>query len=100
MATLNRRPVRKSLPLSPRDLRDIEMLRGSYAHRSALSDLSTESVDESSSEAVVLHAIWEAGMNAVREAVEEGEYARMAEDYDMSARKAVARRRRPAWADE
>lgn len=94
------RATRKSVPLTPRDLRDLSVLRGDAAHRSALSELASATVTEGSSEAFVLHAVWEAGVRAVRERVEEEGYAQMAADLDSAARKASARRRRPAWTDE
>ena len=92
--------VRKSLPLTLRDLRDIAKLRESEAHRAALSRLADHLVTESSSEAAVLHAIVEAGIKAVTEEVEAKGYAQMAADLDAATRRAAARRRRPAWADE
>lgn len=100
MATLDRPAVRKSLPLSARDIREIELLRGSSVHRNALERLSAQSINDDSSEATVLHAIVEAGLKAVLEEVEEAGYAELANEYDAAARQAVSRRRRPAWADE
>lgn len=97
---MNRPSARKSLPLSERDLRDIAKLRGSMAHRAALSQLSAEVVTESTSEAAVLHAIVEAGIKAVTEQVEQEGYAQIAAEMTAADRQAVARRRRPAWADE
>jgi len=94
------RATRKSLPLSSSDVDHLAMLRASAAHREALSDLSGSAVPESSSEAALLHAVWEVGMKAVQDRVEEEGYAQMAEDRDTSRRKAVARRRRPPWADD
>ncbi len=100
METVNRSATRKSLPMTDRDLRDLDVVRRSVAHRAALSSLSREVVDEDSSEAAVLHAIMEAGMKAVTEQIEEAGYAQIAAEMDTPARKAVARRRRPAWVDE
>lgn len=94
------RPARKSLPLSARDLSDLSVLRHSPAHRGALADLAGIRLSETSSEATVLHAIWEAGVQAVRERVEDAGYAEMAAERDPAAGKAVARRRPPTWADE
>ncbi len=94
------RPTRKSLPLSERDLRDLSVLRRSPSHRAALADLAGSSISETSSEAAVLHAVWEAGVKAVLERVEEAGYEEMAAERDVATRKAVARRRRPGWADE
>lgn len=99
MATPTPPVVRRSLPLNERDLAGIERLRGSEQHRAALARYSSAPVTASSSEAAVLHAIMEAGLRAIREQVEEQGYTQIAsrQDYD---RQAVARRRRPTWADE
>jgi hypothetical protein len=99
MKTVDRR-IRKSLPLTARDLLDLEIMRRSVAHREALTELSREELDESSSEAAVIHAVWEAGMKAVAEQVEEAGYSQIAADMDVASRKKVARRRAPSWADE
>ena len=100
MATLDRPAVRKSLPLSDRDIREIEMLRGSGERRAALSHLVSETVAEDSSEATVLHALVEAGLRAVTQEIEDRGYAEMAADYTAADRRRVARRRKPAWAEE
>lgn len=100
MATLDRSAVRKSLPLSDRDIREIEMLRGSGERRAALSHLVSGNLAENSSEATVLHAVFEAGLRAVTQEIESRGYAELAEDYTLADRKRVARRRKPAWADE
>ena len=99
MTTVSR-PVRKSLPLTARDLRNLETMRRSLAHREALTELSREDLDESSSEAAVIHAVWEAGMKAVAEEVEEAGYSQIAAEMDVAARKKIARRRAPSWADD
>ena len=94
------KPIRKSLPLSSRDLDDLQTLRGSTTHRVALSDLAGEVVTDASSDAAVLHAVWEAGINAVRDRVEDEGYAEMAKDRNVHTGRASARRRRPAWAED
>lgn len=94
------RTTRKSVPLSERDLRDLAVLRASATHRAALSELSGANISDSSSDAYVLHAVWQAGLEAVLDSVEEAGYAQMAAERDTATRKSVARRRRPAWADE
>lgn len=86
--------------MSARDIKDLNTLRGSRVHRAALASLSDEIVTESSSEAAVLHAVMEAGMKAVRERVEAEGYAQIAREAAEYDRRAVARRRRPSWADE
>jgi len=94
------RATRKSLPLSERDLRDLAVLRGSEAHREALSRLAQVEVSATSSEAVMLQAVLEAGIKAVAQLVEAEGYARIAAEASSENRQAVARRRRPSWADE
>ena len=95
--------MRKSLPLTKRDLHDLSLLSGSFARRRALFALVDVdlAVDDNVSEAQLLHAIVEVGLRAVSERVEEESYAAeagtRAED---EARRASARRRRPEWADE
>jgi hypothetical protein len=100
MKTLDRPTTRKSLPMSERDLRDLDLMRRSGVHRATLSRISHVLLTEGSSDATVLRAIWEAGIRAVAEQVEEAGYRQMADERDLAARRAAARRRRPAWADE
>lgn len=96
--------VRKSLPLTQRDLRDLGLLTGSYARRSALFALVDVDLPDTVavSESQLLHAVWEAGLRAVAERVEEESYAAdaAARTVEDTARRASARRRRPEWADE
>jgi hypothetical protein len=56
----------------------------------------------SAAESVFLHAIFAAGLRAVREHAEQASYAADAAAYESedAERRAVARRRRPEWADE
>jgi hypothetical protein len=66
-----------------------------------LAELADTSLSETSSEAAVLHATWEAGMQAVLQRVEDAGYAQMATEREpVAERKAVVRRRRPTWAGE
>ncbi|MFT4189647.1 MAG: hypothetical protein QM621_13860 [Aeromicrobium sp.] len=94
------RSTRKSLPLTERDVRELAALRASASHRAALMDLSGVDLTEGSSEAAVLHAVWEAGLKAVLERLEDAGYAEMAAERDQDRHQRVARRRRPEWADE
>jgi len=96
--------ARKSLPLTTRDLRDLQLLTGSYAHRSALFALADVELPDTEdvSEAQLLHTVLEVGLRAVAERVAEESYAadaaeRQAED---AGRRASARRRPPEWAEE
>ena len=105
MATRLNEPAkaRKSLPLTERDLADLERLRGQTPERDALADLSGVAV-ESVTEAALLHMIFAAGLRAIREKAEEHAYAsaaaaRLASGEADEIRR-IARRRRPGWADE
>jgi hypothetical protein len=95
--------VRKSLPLTERDLADLEPLRGQGPERDALADLAGVAV-ESLTEAALLHMIFAAGLRAIRERAEERAYASAAADRLASGEAAenrrIARRRRPAWVGE
>ena len=105
MATRLNEPAkaRKSLPLTERDLADLERLRGQTPERDALSDLAGVAV-EGVTEAALLHMIFTAGLRAVREKAEELAYASAAAERLTSGEaeeiRRIARRRRPAWADE
>lgn len=94
------RATRKSLPLTARDLEDIAKLRSSATHRAALAELSDIAVSDSVSDARLIHAALQVGLREIRRQVEEAGYAEMAAQTDTTERKAVARRRRPRWADE
>jgi len=100
MEALHGPRVRKSLPLTDRDITDLEKLRTSQVHRDALAALSVTTLGRDSSEASLLHAVLEAGLRAVRERVERDGYADIAAQQDAAARKTSARRRRPSWAEE
>jgi len=105
MATRLNEPAkaRKSLPLTERDLADLQRLRGQTPERDALADLSGVAV-ESVTEAALLHMIFAAGLRAIREKAEERAYASAAADRlasgEADENRRIARRRRPAWADE
>ncbi len=105
MASRMRSPVvsRKTLPLTERDERALALLRSSAEQLDALSRLSGGgALTPDASESVLLHAVLEAGLAAVRAATQDVGYAQMAAQLaDESAeRHADARRRRPSWADE
>ena len=93
--------TRKSLPLSDRDLAGLARLRESGPHRAALAELA--GIDASTaSEATLLRAVMDLGFTALLERVELVGYAAMAGEPDLSPdeHRAMARRRRPSWADE
>ena len=73
--------VRKSLPLTERDLADLERLRGQTPERDALCDIAGVVV-EGVAEAALLHMIFAAGLQAIREKAEERAYASAAADHD------------------
>ncbi len=105
MATrLNQRAVRRSpLPLTERDLADLAKLRVEGPYRAALAHLASGELPEGElTESALLHAVFSAGLRAVREAAEEHSYAADAASYraEDAERRAIARRRSPTWADE
>jgi hypothetical protein len=96
--------ARKSLPLTERDLAHLERLRDRTPERDALAELVGVASVESVTEAALLHMIFAAGLQAIREKAEEHAYASAAADRLASGEadraRRIARRRRPAWADE
>lgn len=96
--------ARKSLPLTERDLADLERLRGQTPERDALADLAGVVVVEGVTEAALLHMIFTAGLRAIQEKAEELAYASAAADRlaggEADEIRRIARRRRPSWADE
>ena len=105
MATRLSEPVkaRKSLPLTERDLADLERLRAPGPERAVLSELAGVKV-ESVTEAALLNIIFSAGLRAIREQAEERAYTSAAAERvangDATEIRRIARRRRPSWADE
>lgn len=105
MATrLSQRAVRRMpLPLTDRDLADLAKLREPGVEREALAALTPGELPEGElTEAALLHAVFEAGLRAVRDAAEERSYAADAAAYERAdaERRRTARRRRPSWSDE
>jgi hypothetical protein len=96
--------VRKSLPLTERDLADIARIREDTPEREALSEMADVVVVESVAEAALLRMIFEAGLRAIREKAEARAYASAAEDRLASGEadetRRIARRRPPGWASE
>lgn len=93
---------RPNVPLTARDEADLALLTTSRPHREALAALSPSDspVEAALSEALLLHSVLAAGFAAIREAVEEEGYRQLAEEAGAEARdrRAMARRRPPAWA--
>lgn len=106
MAARMTEPVvrRPSLPLTALDEAELALLRESDDHRRALAMLvpGGPSPVEQVTEAVLLHAIFEAGLAAVRSRAEDEGYRQLADGYaaDGAARRQMSRRRAPRWADE
>ena len=68
-------PERKTLALTARDLEDLDQLRSPGPERTALAELSGSALRGEVSEAVLLHAVFTAGLRAVREMTEARAYA-------------------------
>ncbi len=103
MATRLNEPTerRTPLPLTARDQADLAKLREPGPERDALSSLAALPEGDVS-EALLVHAVFAAGLRAVREAAESASYeADAADRYARAdAVRATARRRRPTWAGE
>ena len=93
---------RTPLPLTARDLADLERLKQPGPAREALGSLAETSLAGEVSEALLVHAVFIAGLRAVREAAEERAYMDAGNEKWESAGEdyQAARRRRPAWVDE
>lgn len=106
MASRIKSPVqrRTSLPLTETNESDLSILLESSSYQSALEKLSgTKIVDQEISSSALLHAIFEAGMAAVKKTAELEGYAQIASGITLSStqqKRRDARRRRPTWADE
>ncbi len=101
---LNQATERRSpLPLTARDVADLARLRMPSPEREALSDLADVSLADEASEALLIHAIFTAGLRAVREAAEARGYAQLAAQEEESGesvdRRLISERRSPR-ADE
>ncbi len=101
---------RPSLPLTEVDEAHLQLIWSSPTHRHALDELAgrlsvgAEGEGELDlTESALLHLVFEAGLDAVRARAQEAGYAELARgrlsEEQVEAR-AIARRRRPSWADE
>lgn len=94
---------RAPLPLTARDIEDLARLRMPSAERDALSDLADVSLADEVSEALLIHAVFTAGLRAIREAAEARGYAQLAAQEEASGeaadRRIISDRHAP-WADE
>jgi len=93
---------RTALPLTARDLADLDKLREPGPERDALCALGPKLPVGEVSESFLVHAVFTAGLRAVQEQAEALSYAE--ESGERHARAAenlrAARRHRPSWADE
>jgi hypothetical protein len=99
-ATVVRRP---SLPLTEADELELTRIKESPQVREALGYLIDVPFGEGPvSEAALLHAVFEAGLGAVRGTIEDAGYAMIAREQARESleQQAFARRRLPTWADE
>lgn len=102
MATRLNEPTerRTPLPLTARDLADLEKLREPGPERDALSALSAPLPAGDVSESLLVHAVFVAGIRAVRVATEELGYAQLAAQEAASGeaaeRRLISRRRHPS----
>lgn len=102
--TLNQPTERRgALPLTARDIEDLATLRRPSPEREALSELAEVPIADEVSEALLIHAVFTAGLRAVRESAEAHGYAQLAEQEAASGEAADRRliaKRRPPRADE
>jgi hypothetical protein len=93
---------RPPLPLTERDLADLNKLRGEPPIWEALWHLARQDAPAGEvTESVVIHAIFTVGLRAIQEAAEAASYAADAEGRREAdaERRAIARRRRPGWVE-
>ena len=99
--TVVRRP---SLPLTAADEADLALLKHTSTYQRALARLSSQDIPDGTevTESVLLHAVFEAGLAAVRQLAEAEGYEQLASDSaaEDATRRRLSRRRRPVWADE
>jgi hypothetical protein len=93
---------RTPLPLTARDLEDLQKLREPSPEREALSSLADSPLASDVSESLLVHAVFVAGLRAIQEVAEERAYAEAAGDQRERAEEdyEIAHRRRPSWVDE
>jgi hypothetical protein len=94
---------RTALPLTARDVADLEKLREPGPERDALCALGSKLPAGDVSESFLVHAVFAAGLRAVQEQAEEIGYAQLAAQQEASGEAAERRLiagRRPRWADE
>lgn len=103
MATRVREGVvrRPSVSLTAQDEADLAALKESAELPEILGRLVGLPIDpRSATESALLLALLRAGIHAVQDEVADLAYEQLAPNVNLEARQAVARRRRPTWADE
>lgn len=106
MTTRIQAPVvrRTSLPLTEQNERDLSKVRESSSYQMALEQLSgTKIFEVEISTAALLHAIFEAGIAAVRQEAELAGYTEIASsqsEVELKQHRSESRRRRPSWTEE
>jgi hypothetical protein len=103
MATrLNQQTIRRAgLPLTERDLADLETIRNAPEREALGRAAETELPPGELTESALLHAVFTAGLRALRRAIDDAGYAELAADSEyLDEMRRIARRRRPDWADE
>lgn len=106
MATRITSPVqrRTSLPLTKQNESDISALLESSTYQRALEQLSgMKIINQEVSTSALLHAVFEAGMSAVKSSAEMKGYSQIAEGISKASlqqQRKDARRRRPSWSEE
>jgi hypothetical protein len=103
MATrLKQQTVRRAgLPLTERDLADLEAIRNAPEREAVGRAADTELPSGDLTEAALLHAVFTAGLRALRRTIDDAGYARLADDGEyMDEMRRIARRRRSDWADD
>jgi hypothetical protein len=95
---------RTSLPLTEQNETDLTLVRETSSYQKALEKLSGRRIlNEDISTSALLHAIFEAGIAAVRHQAELEGYAQIAAEFskgETQQQRKESRRRRPSWADE
>ena len=95
---------RTSLPLTEQNESDISTLLESSVYQRALEELSGRKiVDHEISTSALLHAVFEAGLSAVKKSAEMDGYAQIAEGISRNTfdqQHKQARRRTPSWSEE
>ena len=95
---------RPNLPLTAKDEADLALMSTTPEYRQALSALAPDAPapESSATEAALLHAIFTAGIVAIRSRAEEEGYRRLAQERAATVpeRRREARTRKPRWAAE